>query len=107
MPEPITERELTLLQYLDDRAGVTGGRIGLDPQYIKRDLHIPLPCLIEDSAALTALGLAGMRYARARPDDIAPSTICSAIWVTSKGQAYLKRVQRLRGRPPARAWMTP
>jgi hypothetical protein len=94
MPANITERELTLLQYLNDRSGVMGGRIGLDPQRIRRDLRISLPRLAEDSAALTALGLAGMRYARARSDDVALSTTCSAVWVTSKGQAYLRRARR-------------
>lgn len=91
MSATISEREFTLLQYLHEHSGVAGGRIGLDPQRVKRDLRISMTRLAEDSASLTALGLAGMRYTRTSVEDIAPSSTCSAVWVTRKGQDFLKR----------------
>src|SRR5688572_28735722 len=88
----ISLAELTLLQHLHEHGGVAGGRIGLDPKVIKRDLRISMTRLEEDSASLAAHGFAGVRHTRPGADNASPST-CSAIWVTSKGQAYLRRSQ--------------
>lgn len=79
-----------LLQYLHEHAGVSGGRIGLDPKSIKRGLRISETRLAEDAAALAAHGLAGVRHTRPR-DEGAHTPISSAIWVTSKGEDYLRR----------------
>jgi hypothetical protein len=101
MSANLSPAELTLLQYLHDHAGVAGGRIGLDPKAIKRELRISVTRLAEDSASLAAHGFAGVRHTRPGADDV-PSTTCSAIWVTSKGQDYLRRSQS-----GPRAGMTP
>jgi hypothetical protein len=92
MSPTISQAELTLLQYLHQHAGISGGRIGLDPKAIRRDLRINMPRLAEDSASLAAHGFAGVRHTRPGADDV-PSSTCSAIWVTSKGEDYLRRSQ--------------
>ena len=88
----ISPAELRLLQHLHERSGVSGGRIGLDPKPITRELRINATQLAQDSAALVAHGFVGVRNTRSG-DDCPPSTTCSAIWVTSKGQEYLKRTR--------------
>jgi hypothetical protein len=82
---------LTLLQYLYDRSGIPGGRIGLDPKGIMRALRITVERFAEDSASLAAHGFAGRRCLRGA--DGAASSTCSAIWVTSKGEDYLEQSQ--------------
>jgi hypothetical protein len=93
MSTDISQAELTLLQYLHERSGVRGGRIGLDPKPIRRDLGLSESRLAEDSASLVAHGLAGVRHVRTGPEEL-PSSVCCAIWVTSKGEDYLKRSSR-------------
>jgi hypothetical protein len=107
MSSNISPAELALLEYLHARSGTSGGRIGLDPKPITRDLRISMTRLAETSASLAALGLAGVRHNRPSAEGVA-STICAAIWVTSKGQDYLKRarsaaVAEKAGRMSARA----
>ena len=92
MPVNVTLPALTLLRYLHEHAGVSGGRIGLNPRVVMRALRISMTRLNEDAASLTADGLAGVRFARRGADD-RPSSTCSAIWVTGKGEAYLKQLQ--------------
>ena len=88
----ISQAQLALLRYLHEHAGARGSRIGLDPKPIRRELGLSESRLAEDSASLAALGLAGVRHARTGPEE-RPSSVCSAIWVTSKGEDYLKRLR--------------
>jgi hypothetical protein len=90
MSANLTRQELTLLQYLHDRSGIAGARFGLDPKFVKRGLRISVTQFARDSASLAARGLAAVRYARSCAGAVPPST-CSAIWVTSKGEDYLKQ----------------
>jgi hypothetical protein len=90
MSTNISPAELTLLQYLHDRAGVSGGRIALDPKAIKRGLRISATQLAEAAASLAAHGFAGVRHTRFGLNHV-PVDTCSGIWVTSKGEAYLTR----------------
>ena len=92
----ISREELALLEYLHEHAGVRGGRIGLDPKVIKRELRISAARLDVDSASLAAQGLAGVRHTRTGSDE-RPSSTCSAIWVTIKGEDYLTRSRRRPG----------
>ena len=90
MSETISPAELTLLRYLRDHSGVSGGRVGLDPKPVARGLRISMTQFAADSAALAARGLAGVRDLRPDANNV-PSGTCSAIWVTSKGEDYLRR----------------
>ena len=69
-----------------------GGRIGLDPQPVMRRLRIGTTQFAEDSAYLAAHGLVGVRDFRPDANGV-PSATCSAIWITGKGEDYLKRSQ--------------
>jgi hypothetical protein len=89
MSANLTHHELTLLQYLHDRSGIPGARFGLDPKFVKRGLRISVTQFDRDSASLATHGLAAVRYARSSDGDV-PSSTCSAIWVTSKGEDYLR-----------------
>jgi hypothetical protein len=89
MSADLTHQELTLLKYLHDRSGIPGARFGLDPKFVKRGLRISVTQFARDSAALAVRGFAAVRYARSDAGDV-PSSTCSAIWVTSKGEDYLK-----------------
>ena len=87
----LSRTELTLLQYLKEHSGVSGGRIGLDPRAVMRTLGISKTQLAEDAASLAGHGLAGVRYARAGADGApSSSSSCSAIWITTGGEAHLK-----------------
>ena len=90
----IRPTELDLLRYLSDHSGASGGRVGLDPKPIVSGLRISRTQFAADSAALQALGFVGVRNHRPKADDV-PSTECSAIWMTKKGEDYL----RLQPRP--------
>jgi hypothetical protein len=92
----ISRTELRLLHYLLERTGASGGRIALDPKAIMRGLRINATQLAADSAALAAHGFAGVRHSRSGPENV-PVEACSAVWVTSKGEAYLKRAQSAPG----------
>src|SRR5688572_24522645 len=90
MSSNLSPAKLTLLEYLHERSAGSRGRVGRD---LKPTTGIPtttMSRLAESSASLAALGLAGVRHNRPSAEGVA-STICSAIWVTSKGQDYLKR----------------
>jgi hypothetical protein len=89
MSANLTRQEWTLLQYLHDRSGIPGARFGLDPKFVRRGLRISTTHFARDSASLAARGFAAVRYARSDAGDV--STPCSAIWVTSKGEDYLKK----------------
>jgi hypothetical protein len=85
----ISPAELALLEYLHKHSGGLGERIGLDPKPITRSLRISMTQFAEDSASLAAQGLAGIRDFRPDANDV-PSSRCSAIWLTKKGEDYLK-----------------
>src|SRR4051812_6460442 len=96
MSTTLSPAELTLLQHLHDRAGVSGERVALDPKAIRRVLRISTTQLAADAAALAALGLAGVRHSRFGLDHV-PVDTCSGIWVTSKGEAYLNGSRSIPG----------
>ena len=85
----ISQAELTLLKYLREHSGGSGERIGLAPKPITRSLRISLKQFAEDSASLAAYGLVGVRNFRPDVNDV-PSSKCSAIWLTRKGEDYLR-----------------
>jgi hypothetical protein len=85
----VSPSQLTLLRYLRERSGGSGRRIGLDPKPVMSGLRISTTRFAEDSASLAAHGLVGVRDARPRSEGV-PSAGCSAIWVTGKGEDYLR-----------------
>ena len=85
----ISATQLDLLRHLRDHSGVSGGRVGLDPKPIASRLRISMAQFAADSAALAALGLAGVRNQRRDANDV-PSATCLAIWMTKKGEDYLR-----------------
>jgi hypothetical protein len=88
----LSQTELTLLQYLREHSGASGERVWLDPKPIARRLRISVTQFAADSASLAALGLAGVRDFRADANDV-PSAKRSAIWLTGKGEDYLRLAQ--------------
>jgi hypothetical protein len=88
----LNPRELNLLKYLRDHSGRPGQRVALDPKPITRGLRISMIELAEASAALAARGLAGVRNQRPDANDV-PSGKCTAIWLTGKGEDFLKLPQ--------------
>ena len=86
----VSPAQLTMLQYLHERSGESGDRIWLDPTHIRRGLRISPTRFAEDSASLAAHGFVGVRALRPDANDV-PSATCSAIWVTGKGEDYLRR----------------
>lgn len=86
----VSPAQLEMLEYLHERSGGSGRRIGLDPKHIRRGLRISPTRFAEDSASLVAHGFAGVRALRPDANDV-PSATCSAIWVTGKGEDYLRR----------------
>jgi hypothetical protein len=104
MSDTLSPTQLKLLQYLQDRSGVSGGRIGLDPKAVMRGLGIKMTGLNADAAALASLGLAGVRHANTGRDDdgrVLPSATCAALWLTKQGEDYLRQWHA--ERPKARA----
>ena len=79
-----------MLEYLHERSGDSGLRIGLDPKYIRRGLRISPAQFAQASASLVDHGFVGVRSLRPDANDV-PSATCSAIWVTGKGEDYLRR----------------
>jgi hypothetical protein len=94
----ISQTELMLLEYLHVHSGGSGQRIALDPKPIARSLKISMNQFGEDSASLAAHGFAGVRDFRAAPNDV-PSSRRSAIWLTKKGEDYLRGWRSARSRP--------
>jgi hypothetical protein len=92
MSANISPEQFNLLKYLQQRSGASGGRTALDPKAVIRGLRISNTQFAETSAALAAEGLAGVRNLRPDSKDV-PSSKCSAIWLTGKGEEYLKRAQ--------------
>jgi hypothetical protein len=92
MVASLSQTELTLLQYLHEHSGGSGERIWLDPKPIARRLRISVTQFAADSASLAALGFAGVRDFRADANDV-PSAKRSAIWLTGKGEDYLRLAQ--------------
>jgi hypothetical protein len=88
----LSQSELTLLAYLHDHAGTSGERVRLDPKPITRNLRIGAGQFAEDSACLAGHGLAGVRDFRGPDGNEAPSSRRSAIWLTGKGEDYLRRL---------------
>lgn len=94
----ISQTELALLEYLHVHSGGSGERIALDPKPITRCLKISMCRFAEDSASLAAQGLAGVRDFRADANDV-PSSRRSAIWLTKKGEEYLRGWRSAISRP--------
>jgi hypothetical protein len=90
MSPNITQAELALLEYLRTHSGGPGERIALDPRPITRSLRISMEQFAAESASLVARGFAGVRDFRTNANDV-PSSKCSSIWLTGKGEDYLKR----------------
>jgi hypothetical protein len=88
----VSPSQLALLTYLRERSGGSGARVGLDPGPVMRGLRIGATRFAEDSASLAAHGLVGVRDVRPGTDNV-PSARCSAIWVTGKGEDYLRLSQ--------------
>ena len=86
----VSPAQQALLAYLHARSGGSGRRIGLDPKPVMHALRLSPAQFTEDSASLAAHGLVGVRDVRADANDV-PSRKCSAIWVTGKGEDYLRR----------------
>jgi len=84
--------ELVMLNCLHRLTGGSGERISLDPKLIMRNLGVSVSRFTEDVAALAAHGFAGVRHFRPNAHDV-PSSICSAIWLTGKGETYLKELR--------------
>jgi hypothetical protein len=93
MSETISRAELALLEYLHKHSGSLGERIALDPRPITRSLRISMSQFAENSASLAALGFAGVRDFRPSVNEV-PSSKCSAVWLTKKGDDYLKGLGR-------------
>jgi hypothetical protein len=89
MPTNITDAEVALLDYLRKHSGAPGERIAMDPRPITRSLGISVEQFAAESASLVALGFAGVRDFRPNANDV-PSLKCSSIWLTGKGEDYLK-----------------
>ena len=100
MLETISQGELNLLEYLGKHSCGLGERISLDPKPITRGLRISETQFAADSAALVAHGLAGVRGFRPNSNDV-PSSKCSAIWLTGKGEDYLRLASELARRARA------
>jgi hypothetical protein len=92
MSASISQSELALLKYLHEHSGQSGERIWLDPKPIIQSLHITMTQLAENSASLGAHGFAGVRDFRPDANNV-PSSKCSAIWITRKGEDYLRALQ--------------
>jgi hypothetical protein len=90
MSANISHDEMTMLEYLYKHSSGSGVRIWLDPKPLTRDLRISNDQFAQRSASLVTLGYAGVRDFRADANDV-PSLKCSAIWVTRKGEDYLRR----------------
>jgi len=88
----ISAAQVAMLQCLHKLTGGSGERISLDPKLIIRNLGVSVSQFTEDAAALAAHGLAGVRNFRPNTNDV-PSPICSAIWLTGKGETYLKELR--------------
>ena len=108
MNPTLSRSECALLQYLHDHSPGSGERTSLDPKHVIRALRIGRPGFDADVASLTALGFAGAR--RYQPDcdraaNATPvSTAPSAIWITGKGEDYLRcRLAERRRQPGAAA----
>lgn len=99
MTEPIEEAELRMLAYLSEHAGGYHQRLWLDPKPLIRALGLSQEQFGTDSARLVAHGLAGVRnYA---PDAVpVPPTRCCAIWLTGKGEDYMRALQAALGAGP-------
>ena len=85
----MSQSELVLLEYLHEHSGGSGERISLDPKPITRSLRISVSRFVEDSASLVAHSFAGIRSVEPDAKDV-PSSKCSAIWITKKGEDFLR-----------------
>ncbi len=82
-----------MLQYLNQHAGGSGARTSLDPSFLTHQLGISAAQFAEDSKALAATGFVGVRDFRPNGNDV-PSLRCSTIWITGKGEAYLRGLKQ-------------
>ena len=85
----VSPAQQAMLEYLRERSGGSGRRIGLDPKPVMHGLRISPAQFAADSASLAAHGLVGVRDVRPDARDV-PSRKCSAIWVTGRGEDYLR-----------------
>jgi hypothetical protein len=88
----ISETGLALLIHLQKNSSAMGERISLDPKHIIHRLRISVDQFAQASALLAGHGLAGVRNFRPNANDV-PSSKCSAIWLTKKGDDYLKQAE--------------
>ena len=95
----LSRSECALLQYLHDHSGGWGERTALDPKHVIRALRMGRPGFEADVASLAALGFAGAR--RFRPEGEREGvTPPSAVWITGKGEEFLRLRQIERRRTP-------
>jgi hypothetical protein len=85
--------ERAMLEYLRKHSGGSGERISLDPKPIRRDLRLSAGQFDADATSLAAHGFAGVRGFRSESNPDVPTSGCSAIWVTRKGEDYLRRTR--------------
>ncbi len=94
MNPTLSRSECALLQYLHDHSAGWGERTALDPKYVIRGLRIGKPGFEADVASLTALGFAGARRVQADLERTAPAVAMvaapSAVWITGKGEDFLR-----------------
>jgi hypothetical protein len=83
--------ELKLLVYLQEHSQGSGQRIGLDPKCIAKALRIRPEQLAKDSIALAGHSLAGVRAVHGDSNESDAGKI-SSIWLTGKGEEYLRRL---------------
>lgn len=92
MRNGMNETELRLLAHLHERSAGSGQRVSLDPKAIAGKLRLKLDEVAACAAALAAHGLAGLRGFRPVADESPPTGI-SAVWLTGKGEDYLRQVE--------------
>jgi hypothetical protein len=95
----LSRSECALLQYLHDHSGGWGERTSLDPKYVIRALRLGRPGFEADMASLSALGFAGARRFRVEGEREAMMPP-SAVWITGKGEEFLRHRQFERRRAP-------
>jgi|GraSoiStandDraft_4_1057263.scaffolds.fasta_scaffold1118545_1 hypothetical protein len=100
----LSPAECALLQYLHDHSAGWGERTSLDPKYVIRALRMGKPTFEAHVASLTAHGLAGARRFQADLERHGNGDVVSgspsAVWITGKGEEFLRRRLSERRRAP-------
>jgi hypothetical protein len=111
MDPTLSRSQCALLQYLRDHSAGRGQRTSLDPKHVIRALRVGRPGFDADMASLAALGFAGARRYQADLDRAATAGSSnggaaavmappSAVWITGKGEEFLRLRQAERRRAP-------